>query len=238
MSVATAQPDFRRLARKSVEVSRGFGPAAGQCDTVSLVETGKRYRLTFATLIDELATLYAQNYDSICTQLFALLTSETPADRLAAEVNFWHFCICFFFLQLIDLLGMEHMDLLENIIQFRSDLVAEYRRLQTATNATCKFRLNGKHACVCLCAVEDVRRISAASAKSKQQSKGMARVGGVRVQTELERDVQRQLRKMDRKNVTTGGSTFQTASGTHDLMPATLADYVDQTISIEEERKL
>jgi hypothetical protein len=43
---------------------------------------------------------------------------------------------------------------------------------------------------------------------------------------------------MDRKNVTTGGSTLPTASGAHDLMPATLADYVDQTISIEEERRL
>ena len=75
--------DFRRMARAaSLTAQFGFG----DCTSAAVVETGKRYRLTFASLVDELATVFKENHDTICTQLFALLASSTSSEHLQMEV--------------------------------------------------------------------------------------------------------------------------------------------------------
>uniref|UniRef100_A0A914XKB1 Activating signal cointegrator 1 complex subunit 3 n=1 Tax=Plectus sambesii TaxID=2011161 RepID=A0A914XKB1_9BILA len=75
-------------------------------------QTGRRWELTVAGVIEELSTSY-EDASFISTQLFGLLESEKSSDDLQNE--------------LIDLLGVDKFDLLMKVLERRNELVAEFR---------------------------------------------------------------------------------------------------------------
>jgi hypothetical protein len=122
--------------------------------------------------VDEMTSIYGDDVNDICTQLFGYLMSMTASDVLQTEVRgFWIIHVyCVFqtnvlYIQLLDLLGFERFELLSQILQYRADLVDEYQSLVVDNRISCEllqFEINN-------CCFFFSFRCSSCSSKAKEE---------------------------------------------------------------------
>ena len=108
--------------------------------------------------------------------------------------------------------------MLENILQFRDDLVAEYKRVQLATSASCALTCTASQLPRAL-PVADIRQLH------QQQSQPVKNrvtkhLNNVTISSEMQQNIQQALRKSRKKNAA----------------PGTVNELVEETIEDERQR--